>query len=169
MTVTLKDSQEDRGQRYEVQYLNLTTAENVVYGYTEDPNGGSLMNEIAQTSGMGYPRVRDRRSPEISARLDAQRKAMEAGNVGALSNGREPISEEHINAMDCYLPPLSATRNREIAAYLLRLAAELTAPSPRVHLVVEQVPNLSSPITLLHVTRRGTPGISMTVPELFTP
>lgn len=49
----------DRGQRYEVRYLDEDDVEHV-FGWTEDPTGGALVKSIELHPSMHSPRVIDR-------------------------------------------------------------------------------------------------------------
>lgn len=62
----------DKGQRYEVRYKDPDGAEHV-FGWTDDANGGLLVQSIRLNPSMAYPRVVDRRRPDLddTTKLDA--------------------------------------------------------------------------------------------------
>lgn len=53
----------DRGQRYEVRYFNEDGAEKI-FGWTDDPTGGAMVESIKLHPSMSRPRVVDRQPGE---------------------------------------------------------------------------------------------------------
>lgn len=139
------ESRSYMGQRYEVWARKALTGEPFVYGYTNNPTGEPYMTEIAQAEGIHSPHVFNR-----------DLYTSNAGNTGVLSEPDKPISEEQLEKLDSFQPTHDAAGNAKLAEYFRLIADELVRDRPRLHVKVEHLPNVSSPITLLMISRLGT-------------